>query len=91
MLSFTLFLVHMLFLSVLFSIVSYLLGEERAGLYASRVILFVYHVCVTFCLFALPFGVISSVVAAASDSGTPWTFRLSFFKFSQMKKAWVAI
>ena len=53
---------------ILFSIVITSLGEERAGLCASRVC----FVCVSFCHFSLPLGV--GGLAVVCDCGTPWTF-----------------
>ena len=64
-------------LSVLFSIVITSLGEERAGIYASRafVCLFcMYHVL----YFYLPLVTWCRGLAADCGCGTPWTFHFSF-------------
>ena len=56
----------LMYFSVLLSFVITSLGEERAGLYASRA-----SICLLFCLLLLLLGRCS---AADCDCGTLWTF-----------------
>ena len=56
------------------------LGRERAGLYASRAVEYIFFACVTFCPF---FSFWYRELAAACDCGTPWTFHLN-----QLMRLW---
>ena len=61
--------------SVCFSILITSLGEEGAGLCASRAFVCFARVCL--CPFSLPLG--CRGMAAVCDCGIPWTLLLSFF------------
>ena len=60
--------------TVLFNIVINSLGEERAGLCASRA--FVLHMLIS--VWSFFFSSWCQVLSEASDCGTPWAFLLTF-------------
>ena len=60
------------FFSILFSIVITSLGEERAGLCASRACACLSYMCYFLCFFYF------FLLAAAYDCGSLWTFHLTF-------------
>ena len=72
--------------SVLFSTVITSLGEESAGLYASRTFVFLYCPHYFFVLFTSSWCWGST---ADCDCGTPWTFHLTFcsvFYFTEVSE-----
>ena len=73
-----LFVLLLLFFSVLFSTVITSLGEERPGLCASRAFVYSFYECPFLSFFSSSW---CQGLTVACDCGTPWTFLLTFLQY----------